>query len=280
VELVADALRDGQTALAARMLFWRTACLVGLGDLAAARAEARRLATLGLQIPADIGRTTPEVERVVADELEKAQRSARVPLAVDSKPTGASVSVDGRPGACVTPCALDVVPGEHLVRIEADGWVSDSRTVRVEAGRPGRTSATLAPAAPELASLQWTAKYASSAEIDSASSVRLLARAVRARRLIFVTADSTQVDARLRGAFADDQDIRGYAERYAPASDFDSAAVGLMEDLLIKGSLLPPPAPLYRRPLFWAVVVAVAAAAVVGTYFAVSPPPVQTGVKF
>jgi hypothetical protein len=279
-DLVTAALRNGQREGAARVLFWRAACRVGLGDSSVARGEARRLGTLELQVPPDVGRTTPEVERVVTDELKAAQRLPRVSLRVTSSVAGATVALDGRPKVCVTPCAVEVLPGEHVVRLEADGMVPEVRTLRVDPNEPAELAAALTPAAPELASAQWTAKYAASADIDSAASVRLLARAVRAKRLVFITAETSNVDARLRGVFADDQEIRGYAERYAVTREFDAAVRGLVEDLLVKGSVLQPPAPLYARPLFWTVVAAVAAAAVVGTYFAVSPPPVHTQVHF
>jgi hypothetical protein len=279
-ELVNQALKESQRELAARVLFWRTACQVGLGGLTAARVEAGRIGTLELQLPADVGRTTPEVERVLAEEVQRAGRQARVALQVDSSVPGATVALDGRSRVCVTPCALEVYPGDHLVRLEADGVLAESRTVHVEPGKPARSSIAFTAAGPEISSEQWTRKYAGSADVDSAASVRLLARAVRAQRLVLVTAESSSIDARLKGVFAEEDAVRGYAERYTVEKDFDAAALGLMEDLLIKGSVLQPPPSLVKRPVFWVVVAAVAVAAVVGTYFIVSPPPVDTRVHF
>jgi hypothetical protein len=64
-------------------------------------------------------------------------------LIVDSRPAGASVSVDGRPSG-VTPLTLEnVAAGEHTVMISLAGYRSVTTTVRVVSGTRTRTAISL-----------------------------------------------------------------------------------------------------------------------------------------
>jgi hypothetical protein len=64
-------------------------------------------------------------------------------LIVDSRPSGASVFVDGRQVG-TTPVALDTVDaGSHAVRIERDGYRRWTSAVRVVAGEKNRVTASL-----------------------------------------------------------------------------------------------------------------------------------------
>jgi hypothetical protein len=276
--LMFDALGRGQVDVAARLLFWRAACELARDAEASARRDVEQMATMELPVPTDVSRTTPETEQLVANGYQRARAKARIPMDVDSNVTGAAIAVDGRPHVCVTPCSVAVLGGYHLVRVDADGMLPDVR--QVEVNGPTRVFATLTEAGPGLAAQQWTRRYASSRDADSPASLKLLSLAVRTKRLLFIAADVTPIDVRLRGAFSDEQAIRSYAERYAPLRDFDDAARGLVEDLLVKGNMLAPPTPLYKRALFWVIVGAVAVAVAVVTYFAATPPPVRQQVNF
>jgi len=64
-------------------------------------------------------------------------------LSVDSLPTGAKVFVDGKL-AGTTPVVLpQVAAGEHVVRIEQDGYRRWSSSVRIVSGERNRVTASL-----------------------------------------------------------------------------------------------------------------------------------------
>jgi len=64
-------------------------------------------------------------------------------LAVDSRPSGAKVFMDGKLVG-TTPMALPTVPaGSHAIRLEHDGYRRWSSSVRVVAGEQNRVTASL-----------------------------------------------------------------------------------------------------------------------------------------
>src|SRR5207249_3731017 len=109
-------------------------------------------------------------------------------------------------------------------------------------------------------------------EIDSAPSVRLVSKALRAPRLLLLVAEREAAGTRLRGTAAIDGDVAARAERV-------SDPAGLVRDLLVRSRVVEEPAPLYRRPLFWIAVGVAAAGAATGTLIAATPH-VRTAVNF
>jgi hypothetical protein len=64
-------------------------------------------------------------------------------LAVESRPPGASVYLDGR-RVGTTPLVLDAAPtGSHALRLELDGYRRWTSSVRVSAGEHNRVTASL-----------------------------------------------------------------------------------------------------------------------------------------
>jgi hypothetical protein len=64
-------------------------------------------------------------------------------LLVESRPAGASVTIDAKPVG-TTPLTLEsVAPGLHIVRLEREGYESWTTTVTVEAGVRARVAASL-----------------------------------------------------------------------------------------------------------------------------------------
>src|SRR6185295_10456250 len=110
-----------------------------------------------------------------------------VPLSIETDVEHASISIDGRAHVCVAPCVVDLAPGDHVLCVDADGRARETRSVRVESAN-ARVRVETTAATPELAAEQWIERYAGSPAIDSSESVRLLATAVRAKRLAFVSA--------------------------------------------------------------------------------------------
>ncbi len=64
-------------------------------------------------------------------------------LTIDSRPAGAKAFLDGRPVG-TTPVSLDTVrAGEHVVRLEHDGYRLWSSSVRVVSSERNRVTASL-----------------------------------------------------------------------------------------------------------------------------------------
>ncbi|MCC7540672.1 MAG: PEGA domain-containing protein [Deltaproteobacteria bacterium] len=256
--LVVSALARGDRDAAARVLTYLCACHLAAGDDAAAARVATQLGTLGLPIPDAADAISPRAERLLADATAAAVRAERVPLAVRSTPEGAGVWIDGRNAACVTPCTLDVVAGEHVVALTRAGSADAHETVRVSRSAAGDVvELTLPPATPELAARQWRER---AGDADAWEAMRLLQIAVRDRRVVLLDGQRGARDLRLRATLViDDQPPLRIERRAQPASARD-AVRALLHDLLTEGGVIPP-RPIVEEPLFW---IAIAGAATIG----------------
>jgi len=239
-----EALASGRRAIAARLLFWRVACLVGVGDPTSA-AQARRFATFGLDVPPDVGAVSPEVERALGAALEAVAQAPRHAVEIRSEPR-AAVAIDGRPPRCETPCTVDLSPGDHVIALGAPGRVPAWNLVR--AGEAEALELTLDEAPPELAARQWAERWIGRAGRESPAAVRLLAQAVRARRLALLIVDAHEP--RLTGVLAIDGDVAARAEHRAGEA-LDEAARALLRDLLVEGGAVEAAPPVYESPWFW-----------------------------
>jgi hypothetical protein len=276
--LVAELLAAGRRELVARILFWRVACRVGSGAMAAAADEARRFAAFGLEVPADAAQATPEVEALLGRALKEAAGLGKLTIEVDAPPLRAGVALDGRSGACVTPCSLDVLPGEHLIALDAEGYLPVARLVAVKQRTQVKLEAT--PAPPEVAFAQWSARYGGSPWLYSEPSTRLLARAFAARRLVLVNAEGTG-ELRLRGTLATDGVVSAQAERVARSANLDTESRRVLRDLLVSGKVFEPAKPIYKRAVFWVpLALAVSAAVISASIAAALSPTVHTRVGF
>jgi hypothetical protein len=221
----------------------------------------------------------PEVDALVAKAARDADAEKRAPLTVGADVDRAQVAIDGRAPSCATPCVVELLPGRHIVGVEADAVAPESRVVHLDAAG-AKVDVKTTPAPPELAERQWVTRYAAQpAALDSAASMRLLARANRARRFALVEVDGAPT-ARLRGVLSVDEGIAARAERSGPLASIGAETHGLLRDLLVKARVVEPAARLYTRPLFWLTVAVVGAGAAIGTYFLVRPTPTRTVVTF
>src|SRR5262249_6243865 len=192
----------------------------------------------------------PEVETELAKALERASKLERIAWRIGAKVEQGSISIDGRSAVCVVPCVVDVIPGDHVVKLDADGIVPAAKMVRADAGAR-ELALEIRSAPPELAGAQWTARYASSTEIESAASVRLLATALRAQRLVLVAAEPQLRGLRLKGVFSIDGRVAARAERTIEAGEVEEQSWLLVRDLLVEGRIVEPAPPLVHRPPFW-----------------------------
>jgi PEGA domain len=276
--LVANLLSAGRRELAARVIFWRVACRVGSGALQAATDEARQFAALALEVPADAAEATPEVESLLGRAIKESASLPRWRLEVDAPPLRAGVSLDGRAGACVTPCSLEVLPGEHVITLDAEGYLPVTRRISVK--EPAQVKLEATPAPPEVAAAQWSARYGASPWLYSEPSTRLLAQAIAARRLVLIHAEGGG-ELHLRGTLATDGKVNAQAERVARLPSLDAESRRLLRDLLVSGKVFEPQKPIYKRAAFWVPLVLAVSAAVISASIAASlKPNIQTRVGF
>jgi hypothetical protein len=270
-------LERGHRALVARLLFWRSACAVAAGENTDAKKYATTLGVLGLDMPDDISRASVEVESLVLGAAREVRAQAPVPVEFRSNVLAAELRVDGKGTACASPCRLSLAPGTHWITASAPGSVP--ATKRVEVARGAQVvSLELQPAGPALAGEQWAASFAGGNAAESPDGMRLLATAMRARRVVYLQATPGPT-ASVRGTLFVDDGIRARAEQRADATSLPTQSTRVLNDLLHEGNVVET-TPLYRRPLFWVIVGVTAAAASVGTYAALKEPPERTEVTF
>lgn len=271
----------GDTSSVSRILMYTAACQVGRGATEEAQRAAQALARFGLELPSDVGAVTPDVERMLTEALKRVRALPRPTLRIESSEPGLRVAVDGRSLGCLTPCAAELPAGDHVVSLEGDGFAPHAERVTLS---PSGNSVRLSvdPASPELAAEQWGARYATSASLDSADSMRLLAQAVRASRLVLLSTEPAR-DARLhlRGAYGQAGAIAARAgSENLTVGAVPKESVSLLEDLLIRGKALEPAPPIWKSVWFWASVGVVAAGAATTTALLLQRPEQRTQVGF
>jgi len=275
-----ETLSAGHRQLVARLLLWRVACHVGMGQEKAAHAVAEELGILGLEIPADVGVLPPEVGRMMVRGAEAGAARARTMLRITSDFGPARVSLDGRSGVCLAPCSLEAREGRHVIRVDAEGRQPAVQIIAAR-GPELEVAFTTLPATPELAASQWTAHYAgSSAALDSTGSLSLLASALRAPRLVLLNAEPEQEGYRLRGTFTLDGRVAARTERRTAPKALEETVEGVLRDLLIQGRIVEPAPALYQRRDFWIAVGVVAVVAGASTAALLWKQPVRTEVGF
>lgn len=276
---VLEALARQDARAAARVLLWRVACEVGRGGTAAAQHAAQRFATLSLEPPPEIGTVAPDAERVIVDALQAGPGLPRCALHADSKPPQRALAVDGRPRGCATPCRLTLPCGEHVLSLSGEGSAPRSTLVQLAAPQYGLTL-ELDAATPELARAQWAERYGPLAEVDRGSSLRLLALALPAARLLVIRAEPVGRGRELYGALVLRGDVVARDRvQVAGPERLGGRARALARSLLVRGELLPP-RPLWRNPWLWTTAGVVAAAAVVTTALLLREPAQRTEVRF
>lgn len=248
---VTELLARRERTLAARLLTWRAACHTGAQQAEPARLAAEALGVLQLSIPDDVASTTPDVEALLSRAIASVNARPVRSLALTSTPAGATVDLDGRSAACITPCVMQLPEGKHVVQVSADGYTPAAREVS------GDLELALEPAPPELAAAQYAARREKGEPADSDASLRLLSNSLRAPRLVVLSSDPA-MGRTLRGALAVDGAIVARAEREGDAD-------GLLRDLLVRGRVVEEAPPLYARWPFWVAVGAAAVAAGVTT---------------
>jgi hypothetical protein len=181
---------------------------------------------------------------------------------------GARLSVDGKLPACALPCAVDLVPGDHVLAVTADGFADAAREVRI----PDTTTVTIdQPAAsPALAAAQWRARAGRGLPSTDAVGARLIAQLGGERRVAVLHAGGAGEP--LTGALV----LDGALAATATARNGDDA--GLVRELAYDAGVLPRPT-VFQRPWFWIAVsglaLGVAASITALTYH----PPVHTSLS-
>jgi len=81
--------------------------------------------------PSEAGLPAPVTPPRPAPSLPRPTPGKASDLSVATNPPGANVIVDGNSGNCVTPCAVQVPPGLHVVSIHLDGYQEERREIRM-----------------------------------------------------------------------------------------------------------------------------------------------------
>ena len=264
---VTAALEQEQRSTAARTLTWRVACKLGARQAEGARRDAEWLAALELPLPEDVGVMTPDVEVLLTSVRRAVDARPRVQLAVTSPVAGASVALDGRPGACTVPCRMAVAAGIHVVQVSGDGYSPMARPISV-ATTDLEVNLALPAADPSLASTQWHRRHAAGESFDGGRSMQLLSVALRSARLLVV--EPSEDPSLVRGALAIDGVVQARGER--------DDVQALVRDLLVRGKVFEPSVPVWKRWPFWVAIGAAAIASGVTTAVLIANRPISTRV--
>ncbi len=92
----------------------------------------------------EVGTKLEELVQAVRRGAETAAAAAPARYAVDSRPSGAEVFIDGR-SAGVTPLSIDLTAGAHKLTVQAAGFETSERSLNVESGTSGVMSFDLSP---------------------------------------------------------------------------------------------------------------------------------------
>jgi TolB-like protein len=92
----------------------------------------------------EVGTKLDQLVQAVRRGAEGAAATAPARYAVESRPAGAEVLVDGR-SAGVTPISVDLSAGPHKLTVRAGGYDISERSVSVESGSNGVVAVDLAP---------------------------------------------------------------------------------------------------------------------------------------
>jgi hypothetical protein len=84
---------------------------------------------------------------VVGKKKDAAASAASVELSLASTPSGAKVQIDGKADSdWTTPFTTKLGPGQHTVTFTKSGYVGETKTVAIAAGKPARLDAKLSEA--------------------------------------------------------------------------------------------------------------------------------------
>lgn len=264
---VTSALEQEQRTTAARTLTWRVACKLSARQADGARRDAEWLASLQLPLPDDVGVMTPDVEALLTAVRRAVDAQPRVQLSVTSPVAGASVAIDGRPGACTVPCRMAMAAGLHVVQVSGDGYSPLARPVSVTSADL-EVNVALSPADPTLASTQWHRRHAAGDSFDGGKSMQLLSVALRSARLLVV--EPSEDPTLVRGALAIDGVVQARGER--------DDVQALVRDLLVRGKVFEPSVPVWKRWPFWVAIGAAAVASGVTAAVLIANRPISTRV--
>ncbi len=270
---VVDALGADRRQYAARLAFWRIACMAAAGGTNDAERMAQRFATLRLQVPQDVALATPMIEHLLVRAIQTVGGRERhiVRFAADIRGT---VRVDALE-TCSTPCTIELPPGDHVVRFEAAGRVTTVRRIHAESDASVRFEPDRA--SPDLAAQQWGARYSGAADIESAASVELLTRAVRARNVVLLLSEREGSALQVRGVAAVEGHVAGRASHRGTLVE---ATDEVLRELLVEAELVAPEPPVVRRAGFWVGIIGAALLAAAVTFAVLYEPNVTREITF
>ncbi len=278
-ERMEEALRVGDRTTPSRALFWRMACLRALGRDDEAHLAASEHASRELPLPDDLGAANTIAETMLRDAHRASAAAARVPITIETTPPGARIAIDGLSRSEITPAAPMLLPGRHLVRVSLPTFAPRDVAVDIAAGQSvAPITIALARSEPEAALRALAERRDEGRALEDDVSLSLLVVSLRSRALVLVSRDADRTRAAL--ITLEDDAVSGTVVRAERVGRDQWDVHGLLQDLLVRGSLLAPPPEIYERPELW---IAIAGAVIVGAGIALGvtiQPDVRTRVTW
>lgn len=274
-ELAVDALlAQGQRELAGLTVVLGAACAFDAGDAELARDLLGRAIACDLPTRA-LREVKPGVQALMETLQAEAVQRPRLRLRLRSQPTGARVTIDGAvPSTCThTPCSLTLRHGPHVLLLERLGYLP--RTVILRLERSTERQVALDPAPSALAREQLAVALAAGLAADSASFAETASHAEQARVVVIVELGR---DARASATLYD-RALGRIVARSRGAEPADGAAT-VVRAVIGEWRGQVEVRPLWKRPLFWGITAATAAAAALTAFLLARPTEQRFALEF
>jgi hypothetical protein len=261
----------GHLEAAAAVFVFGGACALGAEDADLAETLFDELAVLELPASGPLEVVSPDVQQLAEARRQAIAREDRVTMRLTTRPAGAALAVDGVHRCNATPCEVSLPPGEHVVVIEALGYVPRTEPRLIDANLT--IELALDPAPSGVARRQLAHALHGDVSPDGALFIRAASRALGARLAVVVFAR----ERRLHAAIYDRRSDRVVAESSVSGEDGVELAV---RTVVSEWRGETEPTPVYRSPWFWIATIGAAAIAGVIVGLIVIPPEPRHDVVF
>ncbi|MGE0788455.1 MAG: PEGA domain-containing protein [Sandaracinaceae bacterium] len=168
-------LRNRQRTAAARMLGLSAGCALGADDRAHATTLLQQAIVSELDVAPTLREMTVELQQLFASVTVEVRARGRAELSITTQPANAEIEIDGVRCAA-TPCAREVILGEHVVVARHVGSLARTETVAVE--RPVARTLALDPAPADEQRAQVAGALAAGVNPESLDVMRAAANAL------------------------------------------------------------------------------------------------------
>lgn len=243
-------LEAGHRAAAAQAGVFGAACAFGAQDAALARGLLESVFVAELDPTEALGVTTPDFQALAESVRVRVIEAARVAVTIRTRPSRASVQVDGGSTRCAaTPCVLSLLAGEHVLSIGRLGY--STRVVRERFEQTTARALSLDPASETVVRSQLADTLAGGRSPGEIEISRAAASAFEVRVVVVAWSERDRVHAAVYDRARD-----GILARIS--SDGSTASASAVRSVVSEWRGITEPTPLYAEPLFWATTIGVA----------------------